>query len=104
VAFDKLAIVAIDTTITAELRAEGLARELVRRIQAMRKDAGFNIEDRITTYYQADADLRTIFQNWAEYIQAETLTTNLIDATPPPDSYQEAHQIDSHKVLIGVRR
>ena len=104
VAFDKLAIVAIDTTITPELRAEGLARELVRRIQAMRKDAGFNIEDRITTYYQADADLRAIFENWAEYIQAETLTTKLIEATPPTDSYQETHHIDSHQVLIGVQR
>jgi hypothetical protein len=36
--------------LTPELRAEGLAREVVRRVQAMRKEAGFNIEDRITTF------------------------------------------------------
>jgi isoleucyl-tRNA synthetase len=104
VAYDKLATVAIDTRITPELRAEGLARELVRRIQAMRKEAGFNIEDRINTYYQADAALADIFQSWGDYIKAETLTVNLLAETPPPDSFQEKHQIDGHQVLIGVKR
>ena len=60
VAADKLITVGIDAAITPELRAEGLAREIVRRIQDMRKNAGFNIEDRITTYYTAGAPaLRT---------------------------------------------
>ncbi|HSV86481.1 MAG TPA: DUF5915 domain-containing protein, partial [Levilinea sp.] len=44
--------VAIDANLTEELQSEGLAREVVRRIQAMRKEAGFNIDDRIHTYYQ----------------------------------------------------
>ncbi|MFZ5807692.1 MAG: isoleucine--tRNA ligase [Chloroflexota bacterium] len=104
VAFDKLATVAVDTTVTPELRAEGLARELVRRIQAMRKDAGFNIEDRITTYYQAEAELEAIFQTWGEYIKAETLTTTLVKGMPAEGSYQESHQIDGHTVLLGVKR
>jgi isoleucyl-tRNA synthetase len=104
VAFDKLATVAVDTTLTPELRAEGLARELVRRIQAMRKDAGFNIEDRITTYYQAEGDLEAIFQTWGEYIKAETLTTRLVKGAPDEGSYQESHQIDGHTVLLGVKR
>ncbi|OQY35967.1 MAG: isoleucine--tRNA ligase, partial [Anaerolineaceae bacterium 4572_5.1] len=51
----KLLTVAIDTTITPELRAEGLAREIVRRVQEQRKKADFNIEDRITAWYAADA-------------------------------------------------
>ncbi len=104
VAFDKLVTVAIDTNVTPELRAEGLARELVRRIQAMRKEAGFNIEDRISTYYQADEALAEIFRTWGDYIKAETLTVNLLAETPPAESYQESHQIDQHKVLIGVKR
>ncbi|UCH59392.1 MAG: isoleucine--tRNA ligase, partial [Anaerolineales bacterium] len=49
VASDKLATVAVDATLTPELKAEGLAREIVRRVQAMRKEAGFDIADRITT-------------------------------------------------------
>ncbi|MEN4101124.1 MAG: class I tRNA ligase family protein, partial [Anaerolineaceae bacterium] len=54
VASERGITVALDTNLTQELRAEGLAREVVRRIQAMRKEAGFNIDDRIHTYYQSD--------------------------------------------------
>ncbi|GAB4483772.1 MAG: isoleucine--tRNA ligase [Anaerolineales bacterium] len=104
VAFDKVATVAIDTNVTPELRAEGLARELVRRIQAMRKEAGFNIEDRISTYYQANDALAEIFRSWGDYIKAETLTVNLLDETPPADSYQESHQIEGQKAVIGIKR
>lgn len=104
VAFDKLATVAIDTHVTPELRAEGLARELVRRIQEMRKEAGFNIEDRITTYYQAEESLAEVFRTWGDYIKAETLTVNLLAETPPAESYQQSHQIDGNQVLIGVKR
>jgi isoleucyl-tRNA synthetase len=47
VAADRLVTVAVDAVLTPELKAEGLAREIVRRVQAQRKDADFNIEDRI---------------------------------------------------------
>ena len=53
VAADKFTTVGIDSTLTPELRLEDLAREVVRRIQDMRKKTDFNIEDRITTWYQA---------------------------------------------------
>jgi isoleucyl-tRNA synthetase len=51
VSADKMVTVAVEAAITPSLRAEGLAREIVRRVQAMRKNADFNIEDRITTYF-----------------------------------------------------
>src|SRR5262249_55474433 len=70
VATEKGVTVAVDTVITPELRTEGLARELVRRIQVMRKDAGFNIEDRITTYSLAEGALSEAVSTWAEYIRA----------------------------------
>mgnify|MGYP001826669133 CR=1 FL=1 len=54
VAADKGVTVAVDAVITPELRVEGRAREVVRRVQTMRKDADFNIEDRITTWYAAE--------------------------------------------------
>jgi len=104
VAADKLVTVAIDASLTPELRAEGLAREVVRRVQAMRKDAGFNIEDRITTYYQAEADLAQVFSDWADYIQAETLTTNLVAGQPPAEAYSEVHKVDGEELTLGVRR
>jgi predicted nucleotide-binding protein (sugar kinase/HSP70/actin superfamily) len=45
----------------------------------MRKDADFNIEDRIATYYQVSGELEAVFQTWQEYIKAETLTTRLVE-------------------------
>ena len=79
VASDKQVTVAVDSNLTPELRLEGLAREVVRRIQAMRKDAGFDISDRIITYYQVTGEFTHVFQEWADYIQAETLTTQLVN-------------------------
>ncbi len=73
VAADKLVTVAVDATITPELRAEGLAREVVRRIQAMRKEAGFDISDRITTYYQASGEFCRGLPGLERIYQSETL-------------------------------
>ena len=102
VAADKLITVAVDANLTPELRAEGLSREIVRRVQAMRKDAGFNIEDRITTYYQTEGKLAQVLQDWADYIQAETLSTRLVDAPPPPEAYTETQKVEGETVVLGV--
>jgi len=104
VAADKLATVAVDARITPDLRAEGLAREVVRRVQAMRKEAGFDIADRITTYYQVEAEMAQVFQTWAEYIQAETLSTSLVAVEPPVEAYAEDHNVDGQKLKLGVKR
>jgi len=96
--------VAIDTIITPELRSEGLAREVVRRIQAQRKNADFNIEDRITTWYAAEGEMAAVFETWGAYIQAETLTLELIAAQPPAEAFVEAHKVDEQEITIGVKR
>jgi len=104
VAADKLVTVAIDVNLTPELRAEGLAREVVRRVQAMRKNADFDIADRITTYYQAPADLAAVFQTWGAYIQAETLSTELVPGDPPASAHTEAHKVEGMELTLGVKR
>jgi isoleucyl-tRNA synthetase len=104
VAADKLATVAVYATLTPELKAEGLAREVVRRIQAMRKDAGFDISDRITTYYRSSDELADVFHTWGEYIQAETLSTKLVSSDPPEDAYLETHRVDGQELVLGVKR
>jgi isoleucyl-tRNA synthetase len=101
---DKLVTVAVDAVITPELQAEGLAREVVRRVQTMRKDAGFNIEDRITTWYMADGELSDTIAAWGDYIRAETLSIELVAGEPPADAYTEAHTVDGLDVRLGVRR
>ena len=97
-------LVGVATTITQELKREGLARELVRRIQIMRKDAGFRIEEHITTYYQAEGTLEQVMADWGAYIQGETLSTELVAAEPPPEAYVQSFQIEGERITLGVRR
>jgi isoleucyl-tRNA synthetase len=107
VATDKGISVAVDATLTPELRAEGLARELVRRVQDMRKKAGFNIEDRIVTYYQAASPselMQEVLASWRDYLCAETLTVELVSGEPPAGAFVEAQEVEGDSLTLGVRR
>jgi isoleucyl-tRNA synthetase len=104
VAADKQVTVAVDAQISPELRQEGLAREIVRRVQAMRKEADFEISDRITTYYQADDDLDQVFQTWGGYIKDETLSTKLVAGEAPAEAYIATHNVDGQELRLGVLR
>jgi isoleucyl-tRNA synthetase len=106
VASDKGITVAVDATLTPELKAEGLARELVRRVQDMRKKADFNIDDRIVTYYQVEAPsalLQDVLANWAGYLCGETLTVELVNAAPPEGAFVEAQQVEGENITLGVK-
>jgi hypothetical protein len=87
VAVDSGYAVAVATTITPELADEGLAREIVRRIQDMRRDAGFDLSDRITTWCTGDGDVARVMQSQSAYIQGETLSTELLAGAPPADAF-----------------
>ncbi|MCG3209426.1 MAG: Isoleucine--tRNA ligase [Anaerolineae bacterium] len=104
VAADKLITVGIDTAITEDLAAEGLARELVRRIQNMRKDAGFDISDRITIYHQAEGAVYRVFKTWAEYIKDETLAVAIEHQLIPEKAFQRKERVDGDDVMLGVKR
>jgi isoleucyl-tRNA synthetase len=94
--------VALDTEPTPELLAEGLAREVVRRVQTMRKEAGFQLDDRIVTTYETDAELAAVVAGWSDYIQAETLSDDLVVGPPPEAGYSEQHQVEGHTLTLGV--
>lgn len=70
--------VALDITISDELKKEGIARELVNRIQNIRKDSGFEVTDKIKVRVQKDGILEEALRANQEYIKAETLTEELI--------------------------
>lgn len=70
--------VALDITISDELRKEGVARELVNRIQNIRKDSGFEVTDKIKVQVQKDGIIEEALQANQDYIKAETLTEELI--------------------------
>ncbi|MFT4697932.1 MAG: isoleucyl-tRNA synthetase [Flavobacteriaceae bacterium] len=69
--------VALDVTISPELKNEGIARELVNRIQNLRKDSGFEVMDRIEVTIQEDPGLMSAVNDNIEYIKRETLTETL---------------------------
>ncbi len=96
--------VGLDTALTPELRQEGLARELVHRIQNLRKAAGLDISDRIVTYYDGWPELREALSRHADYICQETLSLELVEGPPPADAYAQEQTVDGHRVLLAVRR
>ncbi|WP_417619449.1 isoleucine--tRNA ligase [Oceanihabitans sediminis] len=69
--------VALDVTISEELREEGIARELVNRIQNLRKDSGFEVTDRINVQLQKDDQIVKAIASNMDYIKTETLTEKL---------------------------
>ncbi|MBP0902730.1 isoleucine--tRNA ligase [Mariniflexile gromovii] len=69
--------VALDVTISEDLKMEGVARELVNRIQNLRKDSGFEVTDRIDVKLQNDVQIVTAINTNISYIKAETLTEDL---------------------------
>jgi isoleucyl-tRNA synthetase len=70
--------VALDITVDEELRAEGMARELVNRVQNLRKDSGLEVTDRIRLRVDADGELRGQLELNLDYIRTETLADEII--------------------------
>jgi len=70
--------VALDITISDELRNEGIARELVNRIQNIRKDSGFEVTDKIKVSLQSNPALELAVNTNKAYIKSETLTEELV--------------------------
>jgi isoleucyl-tRNA synthetase len=104
VAADKVITVGVDVVISKDLAAEGMARELVRRVQNMRKDADFDIADKITIYYQGEGAIHHVFHDWADYIKTETLATSIEHQLIPEAAFQRKEQVEGLDVMLGVKR
>ena len=98
-------VVSLDTKVTDQLHEEGLARELVHRIQNLRRTADFDVTDRIVTYYQAPDEISKVMTgSFAEYIRQETLSQDLVGGTPRDGAQAETLQIEGMDVTLGVQR
>ena len=98
-------MVAVDSTITPELAEEGLARELVHRIQNLRRSAQFELTDRIVTYYDAPAEIGSVMQgNFSDYIRQETLSEDLVAGPPQEGASSEESKVEGMEITLGVRR
>jgi isoleucyl-tRNA synthetase len=97
-------MVMLDTDITPELAAEGMAREIVRRLQMMRRSAGFEIADHIVTCYQGDEYIKSVVTDSADYIKQETLSERLVDGAPEEGAYMESFKLEGHELSVGVKK
>ncbi|MBC8160066.1 MAG: isoleucine--tRNA ligase, partial [Roseiflexaceae bacterium] len=98
-------LVALDITLTPELIAEGLSRELVRNIQDARKAAGFEIADRVyVTLGGASEALAAVVAHYGAYIRSETLAESLTLAEPAAGAHTEALEIGGGSVMLGVAK
>ena len=94
----------LDTHIDQKLADEGMARELVHRLQTMRKQAGFDIADYIETYYQGGESIQRVMKKRASYIKQETLSQRLTQGSPPDGAFAKSHTIDGDEVVLAVKR
>jgi isoleucyl-tRNA synthetase len=97
-------LAALQTELTPELIREGLAREFVRRLQELRKQADFEIADRIRLYLSATPDLMEAVQAYREYILGETLTIELHLSEPPAESASTEAWFDGQWMKIGITK
>ena len=91
--------VILDTQVTEELKAECLARELISKIQQLRKSKDFEMMDRINIYVDADADVSAAIESFRDYIMSETLADSISQR-----SGLETFDINGHKTGIDVER
>ena len=90
--------IVIDTTLNEDLILEGIAREIVSKVQNLRKDSGFEVENRINLYY--DGDLDDVLSKFTDYIKKETLSLDIIKTTLDSESYD----INGREVKLKVER
>lgn len=95
-------VVALDTNVTPELKAEGLAREFVRRVQELRKNAEFDIADHIRVYYAATPTLASAIEAHRAYIMGETLADEMHASTAPANAATAEDTFDGERVAIGI--
>ena len=99
---DRGITVAIDTVLTEDLIEEGYIRELVSKIQTMRKEAGFNVMDHITVTVEGDGKAAEIAQRRKADIVTDTLADELTRATA--EGFTKEWDINGEKITIGVKK
>ncbi len=92
--------VALDITVTDELKKEGLARELVNRIQNLRKSSGFEITDKVNITLASSAEMDGAVEAYQEYIKSQVLANNLVITAEP---ISDATSLDFEDFTLAVK-
>ena len=96
--------VALDITLTDELRREGVARELINRIQNIRKDSGFEVTDKIKVEIEAKELVAGAIEHFSSYIASQTLAVEVKAAVEPAGAVVVDSDVDEEPLKIAVTR
>jgi isoleucyl-tRNA synthetase len=98
--------VGINTELTKELKNEGLVRELIHKIQLMRKEADFNLDDRIKIYYKTSPQLKKAIAENVDYLKNETLSIEVLEGAAEADTHAllNVNGIDAEVFLQRVKK
>ena len=96
--------VALDVTVTEELRKEGVARELVNRIQNARKDSGLEVTDRITVEIEHREELVGAIESYGEFIGQQTLARSVVLSAEPQGAMVVESEIDDQPLKIALTK
>ncbi|MCK9559833.1 MAG: isoleucine--tRNA ligase [Candidatus Marinimicrobia bacterium] len=96
-------VVVLDTKLTPQLLQEGLVRDFIRHVQTMRKEADFQVEDRIRVTFEAPPDFTAAIYKYIEYFRNETLAREVAD-TFAKGEYEKELKIEGNKVRVSLSR
>ena len=99
---EKETAVVLDTNLTDELVDEGFVRELVSKIQVMRKEAGFEVTDRIALTYACEGRAKDVLSRFGDAIAQDVLAVSVECAVPA--GYVKEWDVNGEKVTLGVEK
>ncbi len=99
---DNYVTVVLDTNLTPELIEEGFVRELISKIQTMRKEAGFEVMDRINIFQDNNDHIAEIFKAHADQIKSEVMATDIFLGRT--GGYAKEWNINGENVMLGVEK
>ncbi len=94
--------VALDTELNDDLRAEGLCRELINKVQNLRKKSGLEVSDRIRLDISGPDSVRGVAENFAERIMTDTLAEGIESSRDL--AYKDTFSIDEHEINIALEK
>ncbi len=101
---DRGVTVVLDTNLSDALIREGYAREVISKVQTMRKDTGFEVTDRISLYYECDDELAAALEEYRDMISRTTLATSIVRGKAPEGFAAQEWDINGRKAVLAVRK
>ena len=90
----------LNTNLTEDLIHEGIVRELISKVQQMRKNKDYNVVDRITLYYDGNEEIDKCVKEYEDYIKKETLSKEIVKES----NLVEEIDLNGHKCFIDIKR